>query len=365
MKAEDVIKQLEKVLPALTNLFSDEIAVSKIYQANGIAYLTTNAPHPFKTGNYVNISGVRTKNKILSLTRQGRNATGITTYPHDVTLVYQPAINISGCNQPQYNGEKILVDVPNPNQIKFQVLGNPDTPATGDIYLNEIRYQGFNGWQQITVIDAHNFSYPLHDTLPYLIPGGDVKCRFNVRVSGAATLEEAEAGYTQKVQNGASEKYWAFVVLGDVNISKDRDIETDATAVITPGDRFRQRQINDFEVYVFSPRISNISGRINRDSMEDVAYLLYGCLLRYKFPTGLASPIWSQTTTNGHGLAKSTNAYYIHLYKFEAVSDITLPDTAPPDVSVALREIEFSFLNQNPDNDYIEMTAVAKMNDNT
>lgn len=365
MKAEDIIKQLQGVLPFLTNLFSDEIAISRIWQENSTAYCSTVEPHGLINNEYVNISGVRTKNKIVSLTREGKNATAILSYPHDVTLIYQPTVNISGCDQVQYNGEKILVDVPGIKKIKFQVSGNPPTPATGDIYLNELRYSGFNGWHEITVIDDYNFSYPLRDTLPYLVPTGEIKCRFNIRTSGAATLEEAETSYTQKTQNGQTEKYWAFVVLDDVDISKDRNIETDSTTVITPGDRFRQRQINRFDVYVFSPCTSNISGRVNRDSMEDVALYLYAAILRYKFPTGLASPIWSQTTANGHSIVSKGSAYYIHRFKFEAVSDITTPDTIVPDANVALREIDFSFLNQATENDYIEMSAIAKMNDNS
>jgi hypothetical protein len=366
MKASQVIAQLQTVLPQLTNLFSDEIEVLELYQKDGIAYLKTKEKNNFKTGNYINISGVRTKNKVTSLTRTGNKATALLSYPHDITLGYQLTANISGADQDAYNGNKQLTAVNGISQITFQVAGVPASPATGDIYLNELRMQGFNGWQQITVIDDRTFSYPLVATLPYLVPEvSNAVCRYNLRISGQVSAERAIDSYTQYLKSATNTQniLWAYVVLENVDVSKDRNIETDTSSLSQGGTRILNRLINRFSIYVFCPTTNNISEMKARDLMEDVAVYLWGSVLRIKFPTGLSTYPWSETTTFGHELYHSNTAFIVQRYKFEAVSDITYADTSPPDANAALREIDFTYLNPAADSDYVEMAAIAKLND--
>lgn len=368
MKAQQVIAQLQNVLPRLTNLFSDELEITAISQKGGLAYITTELKHPFQTGNYVNISGVRIKNKLSSLTRTGSKALAITEYPHDLTLGYQLTANISGADQEEYNGDKQIVSVSGINQFEFMVPGVPDSPATGDICLNELRLEGFNGWQKITVVDSNTFSYPLTLTLPELVPEViNAKCRYNLRISGHVSIEATIDSYTQRVKNSTSTdtRLWAYVVLENVDVSKNRNIETDTTDLSSAGDRYQQRLINRFSVFVFCPTTVNISALDARDLMENIAAFMWASILRVKFPTGLSTYPWSQTTTLGHELSGYNDAFLMHRFKFEAVSDLTLGDTTPPDANVAFREIDFGFLNQAIDNDYVEMTATAKLNDNS
>jgi len=360
MKAEAIVNQLKRLLPIVTNLFSDEIQINSLYQDSGLAIATCNGKHNLKTGDLVNITGALIKNPIISLDREGEIATAKTQFMHDLTYNYWPQkTNISGADQQEYNGDFVVYSPTYRNEFNFKVSGTPNTPATGNIVLNEDRYAGFNGLHIITVIDETKFSYPLIDTLDFMETTGDIKCRYNTRVSRAATPQRALDSYTQNKNNG--NKLWAFVILGDVSVTKDRNIETDATQVISAGDRLRQRLINQFAVHVFFPSPSTSAGD-TRDLAEDVAIYLWASLLRSYFPTGLKLPVWSQTTTFGHGIVADHQSLYIHEYKFEAVSDIGQPDAIPPEVNTAFQEVQLRFLNKDTDMDIVDLSVNVLLN---
>lgn len=341
MKASDVIAQLRAVLPTLSNDFCDSVAVTSLTRAGSTVTATTTTNHGLTTGEYVTITGAYEGNLITSLTRSGTTATAVTTTDHDLTAMgagqaitypFNQA-TISGATETEYNGLSTVAGVPNRRTFTYTVTGDPSSPATGTPAL--LQDTGYNGRFAVTVTGLKTFTYEI-TTTPVSPALGTIYAKKGARVSGAVSLDRAIRGYTEQ---GAS-SLWAFVVIGDINISKSRDTLTDATQAASKQDEWRQRIIEPFSVYVFIPATTSISARPERDKAEDVRAYLYQSLLGVVFPTTLDCPTWSQVTATGDRFVgeSSENAFYVHEYRFERMVDVTYGDTALPSNTNAFRD---------------------------
>jgi hypothetical protein len=343
-KASEIISRLVDIAPKLTNLFSDSLAITSLTRSGAVVTAVTASAHGLVTGKYVNIVGAQAPVQVASITRVGDIATAITSQPHDLTEGWQSTIKITGADQVEYNGDALpLLTVPNRTKFTYQVSGTPATPATGtNILLFDGADRGYNGRKQITVVDSTTFTYPI-TTTPLSPAIGSPVVKFNIRISGAATINRAIEAYTAQ----QSQKLWAYVVLGDTSVSKDRRIYNDANSSFTKGVEFRQREIQKISVYVITPSTDEIAGRAARDLMEDLRLVFYKAILRFRPASGLTDQTDFLIAFNGHGLVNYEGAYYIHQFEFETISDITAPDTAETE-TVAFRDIDFTLAN-SPD----------------
>ena len=365
MKASDVVVQLRKTLPFQTTLFSSSVNVTSLTYLAGIVTAVTSTPHGLSTNNLVVITGALTPNPITSLTRVGDVAYATTDANHDLTEGYpdgdDTTVTIQGASSAAYNGVHKLLSVPNRRNFTYEVLGSPATPDLGPAELLENKAFGYNGAYLITVINSTTFTY----TLPYIVgtpAQGTIEAYFHLRVTSAVSVERAVDMYSKFNTN----ELWAFVVLDDVSISKDRAIESDPPQKINSGIDYRLTEINPFSVYVFAPETYSLSGANARDVMEDVRIYLYKCLLGYKFDTGLNAELlhnalWMVYTT-GHSRIDYNGAYYIHQFRFESVSDISYADTIGPDINVAFRDIDLNFI-KNEDVAQVIMHTLVDLDD--
>lgn len=346
MKASQIITQLETALPRLTNYFTENISGKTISRNLNVITVVTKTPHGLRTGDYAIIINTLVKNPILSINKNGKIATANLKWPSDQTLNFNKTVTISGSDNPEYNGSFTLVDVTTPFSIKFDVgfLANPN--PTGDIILEENRLVGFNGRHQVTVIDEFTFKYNVEDIPDFFTPFGEFEVRVRPRISGGVSLDRCIASYSKQPQNFL----WAYVVLSDMTISRDRHQDSDASSNFSNGDDFRQTMINPFDIYVFTPSTQSISGRQERDLMQEIAIYLYGALLGAKFEVQLVCPGYYQVTAIGHGFEVYNTAYYVHKFSFEILTDITYGDTIGPPISTALRRIDIEFFGENSDN---------------
>jgi len=70
---------------------------------------------------------------VLSLTREGNTA--IVEFASGHSLSDGMTVSVSGANQPEYNVINSVIIIEDSTRIKYNVLGNPVTPATGTISL--------------------------------------------------------------------------------------------------------------------------------------------------------------------------------------------------------------------------------------
>jgi hypothetical protein len=346
--------QLQAVLPRFTNLFSDEFAVSSLSYAAGVVTCVTTAPHGFSTGDQVVTVGAKTPFELANLSSIDGVASAETVNDHDLTIEpFAQQIEIDGANEADYNGQHTLLGVQNRRNFTYEIVDTAPSPATGTAFLLSDFNQGYNGLHTITVADPTTFTYPIPET-PESPAQGDIVVRATKRISGDVTPQHAAAAYTK--QNDG--QFWAFVILGDVATSKDRNVFSDATNQQAAGNVFRVRLIHPFSVYVFAPSSEYISGRFVRDQMEDLTAPLFRSLTGVKFPSNLCEQNWSMVTPVGHALVTYEGAYYVHRFDFESVTDVTQGDTAINDgLNVAFRDIHIDYLNAISNNGNIIMTS--------
>ena len=345
MKASNIIAQLQSVLPNYTSYFSDELNVTSLTCSGTTVTAKTSVEHNLTTGDYLVIVNALTPFAITSLTRVDNIATAITNNAHDLTQGYQENVEIIDADQNEYNGIHPLLTVPNRKKFTYLVEDDPVTPATGTPKLIEKIAVGYNGWHQVTVIDPVTFTYQVEKTLESPAQG-TIKAKTRARISGAVSLERAIQSYTKK----NTDKMWGFVVLGTATANKDRQTFSDATMSPGKGEIFRQEIIQPFSVYIFVPTTSTISGRKERDQMDDVLIALCKSLLRVKFPSGFYEVPYSGVVFSSHSFYDYIQAYYIHEFIFETMAWIIYEDTVDPDYNVAFRDIYINYESGiNPD----------------
>ena len=202
MKAEDIIKQLQAVLPTLTDLFSETISVSALTRSGTTVTATTSIAHGLTTGTGVTIAGAESPTTIASLTFLDGIATAITTTSHDLTEGFQdgnatdsPLVAVFGASEAEYNGLNPLLSVPNRTSFTYSLTGDPTSPATGMPVLLENFNAGYNGRHVITVINPTTFTYQITQA-PNSPAQGTIEAHTSIRVSGAVNIEKARDSYT-------------------------------------------------------------------------------------------------------------------------------------------------------------------------
>jgi len=339
LKCQDIINQLQIVLPQLTDLFTDTQSVVSIVPAGAIANLTSSAAHGFSAGNNIYISDARSPIVISSITRVDTIATAITATPHDLTNDFFENVLLSGANEAEFNGTFEFLNQVNRKTFTFKVPDSGALTATGSMLLEDPASPfGYNGLQTVLTV-------PTPTTLTYDLPAaltetatGTILLHGNLRLSGAATFERALSMYTKQGNNDL----WAFVVLDDFAVSKDRTARNDAiTAAGAGGDR-RQQLIQSASVYVFANTTDDISGRVARDLMVDILGFLLKCLVGVQFDSSLDAQENLGLVYVGDDIELYDSAVYAHRFSFQLLTSITENDTVDPDLSVAFRDISLT-----------------------
>ena len=341
MKAEDIIKQLYINLPDFTDLFSDQIPVSNVSILGSLVTVTTSVPHNLITGRQVTISDAKTVTPISSITRIGNLATVITSIDHDLTEGFFDNVEISGADQSDYNGTHILRSVPNRRTFSFVVSNNPATPATGsNIALLNGGVVNFNDRYTINVLNSTQFTFSIIGNTN--IAPINLKIHSNIRISGAVSVERAIESYTKQNANNL----WAFVVLDDSLVSKDRQIFSDAITTRANCVDFRLRLLKNFSVYIVIPSTQSISGRQQRDLIEDIEPYLYRSILGLKLSGPFTEDTWSMVVPVGNGFYDYVGSYYVHRFQFQTSYDLLYEDTAINPKTRAFRDIRLDYLDE-------------------
>lgn len=367
IKASTIAGQLQAILPTQTSLFTNaDISISSLSRSGATVTAITSAPHGLTTGNYVNIVDAKAPITVTSMTSVadsedvGSIVTVTLAIDHDLTEGFDYTIEITGADQAAYNGTFTLLTTANRRTFTYAIDAQPASPATGTIEYLDINGIGYNGRYATTVIDTTTFTYETTYT-PDSPAQGDPILKTGVRVARAISWERATDAYTKQSSNNL----WAFVVLGDTSISKDRRDSTDAIQTISYGDEYRQRLICPFSIYIYVPCVNEIAGGEARDTIEDVRVALYKSMLRSRFTPVLSQAAQYVTVATGDRFAAYTGAYYIHEFMFESECDITLADTVDATENRAFRD--FSLIFKDPDktdgDDIIMQTSDIDLDD--
>ena len=346
MKITDIIRQLQFYLPSQTTQFQDTANIASLTAVGTTATAVTDAPHGLVNDQWVTISGALLKTPIAAYLADGETALITTASDHDQTLNKRANSNptevvlIEGATEPEFNGLFQMQSVPNRQNIVIETAatGSP----TGAPVLVENRIDGYNGRFQITVIDPTTFTYEL-DNAPAGEAGGQPVANYNLRISGAITIEQAIDSYTRQ----QTDKLWAFVTVNPTTVSKSRAVANDLNAPLTRSDIKRTRLVRQFSVHVFAPTVSEVSAIKAVDEMENISLALFAVLFGWTPPNTYADSPWSVVVPNGFGVSFYNKAFMVHTFDFELAEDLTIGDAFNDQGTRALRNFEIEVYNEN------------------
>lgn len=223
--------------------------------------------------------------------------------------------------------------------IYFDDIDKGITIASGTPLLRdaESALRSYNKTHEVKeVLDATSFIFT-HPVTALADPDGAILLRVKPRITGGINIDRLIQAYTAQQTN----KYWAFVVLGDATVSQSRTIESDALDNQQRSSSFRQQMVDIFSVYIVIPVSDEIAARDARDKISDILRPLLRSLLFSKLSTGLHADILNPVQFEGHGVHTYNTSVYVHAFNFLQVAEIYEEDTVGPDLDVAFRDIDF------------------------
>lgn len=340
MIAYDVVLQLIKTLPFLTDAFTESVNPVSVTSAGTTATVTTATDHGLLTGNLIAMSGSDTAIELATMIRTGNMAILTTASDHDYTENHQEVVILDQGNQALYNDSFRLIRVPNRRTIHIDVTSVPmatPIPTTLPLAMNGESY-GYNGVYPVTVVDATTFTYTIPNAV-YSPAFGTPKIHTSFRISAAISGERALAAYTQQEELN---DLWCFVVLGNVSASKSRALSNDLTYYQTGGQSYQQKIIQPFSIFIIQPTKSTIAARTQRDTIEELTPFIFRSVLGARFNTQLYARNQYQATFVQHGIYNYTTAVYAHVFEFEMLADAVWEDTVGEDFNVAFRDIDLT-----------------------
>jgi hypothetical protein len=260
-------------------------------------------------------------------------------------------LRIRGDSDFQINGDFEVIDVPNRFYVKFKTTLPDNTYTINGAQVLNYAYNVLDGRHTITSVPTLvTFAYNISDVQNYQTVEPSV-LHTNIRITGAADIERAEAAYTNWEGEGYIEdKFYIFVTAGNSVASKDRNILNDATQVIGLGNDFRQKIIEDFDVNVFCPVSTDTLCFETRDILEDIKLALIGTL--YGVPQiqqYVAQNNYIYTFVNDFDIVLNRSRL-IHGYKFETVYNIGWCDAYKFGNLTPFRNINFNTVYENKNN---------------
>ncbi len=343
----DILTHLKTYLPIVSDSFTNKFTASA--EAVGDTVTFTAVAHGLTAGEEIGLSGGLFPNQIASVVINSDGTSTIETeFEHDLTekvLSNDPGtIELQNMGDP-WDGTHTLDTVL--NRQFFDIL-TPDGAAAPSLgQLVEDRTAGLIGIHTINSVTANTFTIIFEDVPPF--PDGalqDVEVVSGYRIYSAADSERAAKVYTKMAEG----KFALFLIMNDVEVSKDRYASNDSIATYTTANFGRQTILQNFSTLVFIPTDDgDMSGGIAQNlAYGDIYLQLYSVLYGKRFPDP-ASSIQYLTVNNGHGPATYTTAYYTHAYEWQTPSVLTFDDGINIQPDVAFRDIYQTIENDSKD----------------
>lgn len=330
MKASTIVEALTNSISKYTTKFSSKISsVISMEAKDDYIFVETAEPHLLNTGNAIVITGAFRKTPIVSV----GDGLVITKIPHDLTTNWQKTITIEGT---KYNdGVYSIIQIPDKFTCEFDQLEITQIEQNIGYMLEDVDYS-FNGEFTVEVIDGTHFKYKNKYNVVGSA-GGNPSIYTKPMIAAIAVPEDLSKIYNDETTES---RVVGYVHVEPVESDKDRFIEADTSYVNNDGLDYRQRLINRFSLYVVVPTEEDYTAAQAKDDMVDLSTAIFKCLLRKRLPSPYSQGYYSNVTFVEHGSVDYLGAYYVHVFTFECITDLTINDVWTDDPSVAFRTIK-------------------------
>ena len=343
MKIADIVIQLAKILPIISDRYTSSVDVSTISGNGTAATVTTSSSHSLVVGSPVIITNVAIDTGITTVSLLGNIATIETATNHDLTLGWPPhkTVTLSGFTDTAWNDSFTLTKVQNRRKFSIDATSLIAPVLTGSEILKELVTGGFNGPQQVLTV-PDNTTFTFSSSFSTDASGGQVVTE--LRIAGAVSGARAEAEYTKQKND---KDVWIFVTQPDnVSISKDRRALGDAISEQGATTSFQLDILDGFTVWAFIHAKNSKAGLGPSDLARDS--ILRDLLLsvqRFKPASGLADETPSRVVLSSHGQAVYNGSYYAHQFIFQIPLRMSIKDTIDIVETVAFRDVDLTIEN--------------------
>lgn len=343
-KIEDIVKQMQAVLPRYTTKFSEPFVISSIVSiGGGVFEIETATVHGLIVGNYINVRGVLVVNSITAISYDSVNEIVVadTTNVHDLTDNFQSTVNITGFGAIT-DGDFTFVSAITPKRFSFSSAIEP----TGLGQLNEDRLDGLNGRYEVdTIISTTKFRITSTTLHTAFVVNANSLVTSSIRVSGMSTVDRLVAYYSET----KIDKLWAFVIPEATSVSFNRRINSDAQQKFQRSNEIQYECYQTYGIYVVAPATDTTGARLLADDMVDIRTALCKSLVGVKFDSGFVDSKVYIMTFNGDDFLDYVGSYYIHKFDFETVFNFSEGDAVDIPDSVAFREFQINLKTQFDD----------------
>lgn len=348
----DIVNHLAEYLPRISDKFSDSIAVDSATISGGrTVTVNTTSAHGLSVSDPLMFVGGQTSIPISTVTEETEDETALIEFStvHDFTTpnatIETESLPCVGFNESEWNTTLEIIEAPTDQSV----VVNFPTGATGIPTFTtakgyEERPLSIFGTQSVaTTPTPTQFTVELSTDIPVL-PTGDIinlSVTIGARIAAADTIERAEEIYSEVATN---DDLWAFVIMMDADVSKDRHTLNDSIACFAHQNEMRLRILNNFAVVVFFRTSDSLSGV----TAQELAYgEVYTDLLQVLYGFGGFAVdednSFLVTVTAGHNRGIANTSYYTQVYEWQVPIDITVDNGFNFYDDVALRQIDGNF----------------------
>lgn len=344
MQAEEIIEQLQIMIPQLRDEFTNNVGVASVTRSGTVLTVQCDGVHGASVNDLVALTGAVTPIAVTSIDRVDTLLTIVTTTPHDFTynsdIQDAPTFTIEGANEAVFNTTHTVKEVLNRKTITVEVEDSGATSGTGTMTILGVasHFQDYNLPYRVQSILSDSSFTVLHSGTTLLDPEGDIEARIAPRISGGVSVDRLNDAYTKQDAG----KYYLHVVLEDVDASRDLKSQSDAIVNRVLSTNFRQQIQVPFSLFLFVPTSEDLSAREARDIADQMWKPICQALLGHRFDSGLSDTEQGAVGFLSHGFQDYNSAVYVHRYSFLQMVDITFGDTVGSPKSVAMREIDFT-----------------------
>ncbi|MCP4489030.1 MAG: hypothetical protein GY820_17210 [Gammaproteobacteria bacterium] len=346
IQPSDIVTQLQTYLPRVTDLFNNTIdATSATIGASNIMTVVTPSAHGLSVGSTLTVrSGLIEVSIVDFILGSDDTILFECSTDHDLTEPKRvndlTEIELDGFTDSSWNGTFEIDRVPNRLNFSINVPDGASAPVlNGNEVLRIERTVSVFGIRSVaTVPDTTTLTVDLGTDVPDMtgLSLYNLSIVTGVRISAVATIERATDIYTKNANN----ELWCFVIMTDVDVSKDRHSISDAFLTATSQNEMRLRLMQNFSLLVFIPTSDNLAG----ENAQELAYGdVYRSLLSVLYGYGGFTKSEDQSNfivvNTGHGREEYNKAYYIHVYDWQLAVDINSSNGFNFFESVAFRNI--------------------------
>lgn len=344
MQAQEIITQLQTVIPQLSDAFTKNVDVATVVRSGTVLTVQCGSVHGAKVEDIVSLVGCVTPISVTSIVRVDTLLTVVTADTHDLTynsdVEDAPEFTIEGANESEFNATHMVNEVVNRNTLTVTVADSGAVAGSGTMTLlgGASHLQGYNLPYKVQSVPTLTSFTVAHPGTTLLDPRGDITARFSPRISGGATVDRVILAYTKR----AAGEYYIQVVLEDVDASRDLKSQSDAVVNRNLSTSLRQQIQTPFSVYLFVPASDDLSGREARDAAQGLWKTMCRALVGKRFGSDLTDIEQGAVGFHSHGTQEDAPAFYVHRYSFIQMVDLTFGDTVGAPKSVAFRDIDFT-----------------------